>query len=565
MLADDGSETLLAKVFNAVGRNENPAWFKSTLTKIRRARDCGEDIAGFSTQDVEIVERYISLLRRSSKVDFDEIVSLALRIVRQNVWVCELLSSRFRWLLIDEYQDLGGPLHAIVTTLIDKTDLTIFAVGDPDQTIYDFTGAHPKYLAALSERADFRAIRLRFNYRSGRRLIVASQAALAPPEPREYEPDPNREDEGEVFFYEAQPELESHAELITTEIIPELRTRGLAFEEIAILYRQKGVLTTAIQAASTTAAIPFIAEKDSDYPRAILIRWLQECASRAIDENAEVLFENLVRFYHQLCYAAGEIESSPNLEIRIRLYDAVTSFNKPDERLGDWLAQMDAALHFQEMLSGLPEYMDDLSSLQELLAASRPGDRLTDHSVSDFAIDAKLRGKVVLTTLHSSKGRQFDAVILPGLVEGLLPTRRWDRKTRTYMEPSSAALSEDRRLFYVGFTRARKSVAMVSADSYINAYGYRVKLGESRFVTEIRVDALSTMGCGTSLPLSHARFCFNMGCRRSTLRNEWGRFRALRRVNSLRHCDESQHGNLCRDCHCRSGDLRLFRKALSVR
>ena len=89
-----------------------------------------------------------------------------------------------------------------MTTLAEQTDIKIFAVGDPDQTIYGFTGADPIYLTKLSEREDFQAIRLRFNYRSGRRLIGAAEAALAPEEPRSYEPNPEQSDLGEVYFHE---------------------------------------------------------------------------------------------------------------------------------------------------------------------------------------------------------------------------------------------------------------------------------------------------------------------------------------------------------------------------
>ena len=84
---------------------------------------------------------------------------------------------------MDEYQDLGGPLHRIVEEFAEA-GIQIFAVGDPDQSIYEFAGAEPAYLTSLSERSEFRTVRLKFNYRSGRRLIAASQAALAPSEPR---------------------------------------------------------------------------------------------------------------------------------------------------------------------------------------------------------------------------------------------------------------------------------------------------------------------------------------------------------------------------------------------
>ena len=184
---------------------------------------------------------------------------------KENSWVCEMLSTRFPWLIVDEYQDLGGPLDKIVNSLTTKAHVKVFAVGDPDQTIYDFTGANPKYLAALSRRPDFTEVRLKFNYRSGRQLIDASQAALAPAEPRNYRPDPGRDDEGEVLFYGAEPELESHAALIATEIIPEMQARRVPLDEIAILYRQPSVARSSPQSEEqlADANIPFIAGKDS--------------------------------------------------------------------------------------------------------------------------------------------------------------------------------------------------------------------------------------------------------------------------------------------------------------
>jgi DNA helicase-2/ATP-dependent DNA helicase PcrA len=193
------SELLLSKALSQHLPEVRPEYYTATITRFRRARFCGEDTSGFDDRDLPAVEEYEALLAAEQFIDFEAMVGQALEMVRAHGWIRELLAARFPWMIVDEYQDLGGPLHAIVTTLIDRAGVRVFAVGDPDQTIYDFTGADPRYLQELAGRQDFRSIRLKFNYRSGRKLIDASQAALAPEQPRDYRPDPKRDDQGEVI------------------------------------------------------------------------------------------------------------------------------------------------------------------------------------------------------------------------------------------------------------------------------------------------------------------------------------------------------------------------------
>src|SRR5882724_1749764 len=159
----------------AINRNlpeTKPEFYRVTMTRYRRARFCNEDISGFDDRNEKVLSDYEQALNGQKLIDFEGMVGLALQLIRGHSWIRGLLSARFSWLAVDEYQDLGGPLHAIVTALIDA-GINVFAVGDPDQTIYDFTGADPKYLQALSERPDFTTVRLKFNYRSGRRLRAA--------------------------------------------------------------------------------------------------------------------------------------------------------------------------------------------------------------------------------------------------------------------------------------------------------------------------------------------------------------------------------------------------------
>ncbi|MCW5805907.1 MAG: ATP-dependent helicase, partial [Deltaproteobacteria bacterium] len=213
VISERAAGALLERIASASIADVYMPSFKPTSTRIRRALACGESVAGFDDRDVAAVKRYEAKLVKQGAVDFEAMVLRSVDLVQRHSWIRQLLASRFPWIVVDEYQDLGGPLHKIVTSLADLAGVKVFAVGDPDQTVYDFTGAHPKYLDELAKRADFRGIRLRFNYRSGGDLIVASQAALAPDDgPRPYLPDPKRVDRGKVVFKKAKDHLEGHAQ-----------------------------------------------------------------------------------------------------------------------------------------------------------------------------------------------------------------------------------------------------------------------------------------------------------------------------------------------------------------
>ncbi|MGH2350755.1 MAG: 3'-5' exonuclease, partial [Chloroflexota bacterium] len=147
-----------------------------------------------------------------------------------------------------------------------------------------------------------------------------------------------------------------------------------------------------------------------------------------------------------------EGEGSPALVTRRRLLDALSVAQDPEVPLAQWLRAFDAALGLSRLLERAVGFGDDLelAALTELICRAEPGGPLASHRFVDFAADGRVVGKVVLTTLHSAKGRELDAVILPGLVEGVLPPRAYTRSA------AAQTLAEARRLFYVGFTRARR-------------------------------------------------------------------------------------------------------------
>jgi DNA helicase-2/ATP-dependent DNA helicase PcrA len=457
--------------------------------RYRRKVVCGEDVTGFDDRDPLVVQDYIARLDAEGLVDFEGIIAAALEMIRTYPLVCDYLSARFPWLLVDEYQDLGGPLHQIVLSLIQQAGIKAFAVGDPDQTVYDFTGADPKYLNELVARPDFEAIRLRFNYRSGRRLIVASEVALAPSEPRNYQPAPNRKDLGEVYFEEAENGYEGQAAHIAQELIPVLDRQGIPRDEVAILYRSKGKLFKALARELTDAGIQYVAERDGLYPRSPFVKWLQSCAAWAISDlsNADVTFDEVLGSFVSFRRAAGlEYLDGGSLESRRTLYSVLTGIPDRSMPIAEWLDKFERGIKLSELLTLAGDQPDAIEDFDTLFAQASSGGAIEAYTVGDFANEGRIAGKITVTTLHSSKGRQFDAVIMPGLQESVIPRMDWNRSQRKYVDPAVSRMREDRRLFYVGFTRARKSVFLVFSPSFVNDYGYQVNLGESRFVTEIR-------------------------------------------------------------------------------
>lgn len=471
-------------------RSLYPGTFKPEITRIRRAVACGESVDGYDKAVKEAAVAYNRALAAQGLLDFEGMVLAALRLIERYEIVRELLAARFAWLVVDEYQDLGGPLHRIVSVLRTQAGIKVFAVGDPHQTIYDFTGASPRYLEELATAPGVRAIQLRLNYRSGRRLIDASQAVLALTTPLDYGTPPSRTDPGEVLIHDVSGGIDAQLRLVVEEVIPTLRAAGTPFEQIAILYSQRGTVDMLRETTRVLDAveIPYNAERDDAFPRGPLVRWLQRAAAWTLkwsEGQADgVAFADLAREYRRLGRAAGEdLDRAAGRHRREHLFQALTTSAAPEAPVGPWLIAMEAELELRSMLKLIPSKRDDLDDLELLLRAAARSLPLT---LVEFAADGRLIGRVVITTYHSSKGRQFDAVILPGVQEGLAPRRRWNWRANRFYDVDLTKLPEERRLFYVALTRARRWAHLLASPSYTTSKGVAVPLGPSRFLDEVR-------------------------------------------------------------------------------
>ena len=459
------------------GVNEQAQWFETTLSNIRKDIACGDDLTAHDPRHIEVAVQYEDLLREHDRIDFDAMTFEGLRIVENHPAIADLIVARYPWLAVDEYQDLGGALHRLLLSL-QAAGAHVFAVGDPDQCVYEFSGARPSTVTKLLEIDEFLPVHLKYNYRNGTTLIASAQAALA--QTRTYEADPDRLDPGEVILHRCPDGLKAHVSAIINETLPDLVNRGVRLDEIAILYPGKGPLLDLLAAELEASDTPHRLERESRFPTSPSMRWLQRCASFALSTpgSAESLTE-LAAFLLRLSTDAGALLFKDELRLKATLFSVLDGEARHDDELFEWLSRVAGLLDLTDLLlrSGNPDEAESLTELIDQLGA----ESRAPLTIADFASGAVVEGRVVVTTYHSSKGRQFDVVLLPGLQQTLVPRARWDPRTRQ-METKN--MEEERRLFYVALTRCREMAVLYYSDSFKNKKGYRVE-GHSIFIDEI--------------------------------------------------------------------------------
>ncbi|MYT91908.1 UvrD-helicase domain-containing protein [Streptomyces sp. SID8359] len=495
VLSKAAIEALLQRCFDQVGIGEVLAQYRvPQSTKIRRALACNEDLDSFDPREVQAALLYEEQLLLRGVIDFEAMVIRAVHLVREHAHVRDLLRARFPHLVVDEYQDLGGVLHELVLALRDLAGIIVFAVGDTDQSVYGFTGADAKYLTELADRPDFRDLELEVNYRSGQDIITVAEAALGLPHgrlAREGAPP------GDVKIEQVEGGLQDHAR-VTCDLVEQAQSKGISPERIAILYPARGRLLDDVRRELTRRELDFRHEGDDKLPAGSLSRFVQRCAARAVTnyqihaasnaDRADMLRRaqapSLASLARTLTTLRTEARLAPPPS-RLFLPRALQECLDPEELYPAdapalaWLEQLRACLALDEVAAGHPD-QDNTSSLDGLAGLCWSKGLVLQY----LARGEEVVGKVLLATYHAAKGREFDTVVLPGLLQGLIPHdvpaggNRWRK-------PTEAELEEQRRTFYVALTRAESTVNMIVGSGYETKNGYWMSFGPSNFVIEM--------------------------------------------------------------------------------
>ena len=530
ILDADDQQRLVKQLLQAEGIDDKKWPARMVLTVLQRWKDRGltpDKVSPGDGGDIaagrlhEIYRLYQDRLRVLNAADFGDLLLLNLKLFQENADVLEKYQQQFAYILVDEYQDTNVAQY-LWLRLLAQGHRNICCVGDDDQSIYGWRGAEIGNI--LKFEKDFpgaAVIRLEQNYRSTTRILAAAGALIAQNEERLGKTLWTEGDEGDPLLVRGLWDGEEEARTVADEIEAHQR-RGTPLEQIAILVRA-GFQTREFEERFITLGLPYRVVGGARFYERLEIRdaiaYLRLihqpsddlAFERIINKPARGIGKTTMQAIHALARAserplmdcartllasdelrpAGRRALSEIVETFARWRDLATHMPH-----GDLAATVLDESGYTEMWQKdkSPEAPGRLENLKELVSAMQEfetlGGFLEHISLVMENTVASQGAQVSLMTLHAAKGLEFDVVFLPGWEEGVFPNQR------ALDENGAAGLEEERRLAYVGITRARRQVE-ISFAANRRLHGLWQSAIPSRFVQELpneHVEIMSESG-----------------------------------------------------------------------
>lgn len=451
----------------------------------------------------KLYRAYEGYKERHEKLDFDDMLTQCYQLLREDVAVREYWQRKYKFILVDEFQDVNQAQFACLQILAEKHQ-NLFVVGDDDQSIYAFRGARPDFLLhfpTLYPAA--KKVTLNTNYRSTERIVNLAERVIGNNEVRFVK---NMKGIGEagdkVTFFLAEDAAKEAAHI--AEKIGRLLDEGVPLTEIAVIYRtnlQGGAFARELYkrgipydlrdnsgnvyehwVAKDLLAYLLLAEnEESDSALRRILNKPKRYIGKDLLAEAEAMPYTLLRSFFVCPSLKGwQEENLENLRIDLNQirkrtpYDALKYIRKVigyDEYLEEFAAyRRTSAQVLQEIADEIMETAKDCADVRSFREQL---ERLSLQMKEQSRKKGQKRNGVALMTMHGAKGLEFRAVFLPSLVEGIVPH-----------EKGMDTVAEERRLFYVAMTRASEKLCL---SAILQRYEKERK--PSRFLAEMGLDA----------------------------------------------------------------------------
>ena len=510
ILDSDDTLTVIKRILKELNLDPkiyNPTAIKNKISGCKNELITPDGYERFAVSEyekvvLEVYRRYSKTLKRNNSLDFDDLLVLPLKLFKEHKEVLEKYQDRFRYVLIDEYQDTNEAQY-LLSKMISAKYKNICVVGDPDQAICSWRGANYKNILNFEkDYKDSTTILLEENYRSTKNILDAANCVIKNNQGRKEKNLWSKNGDGDkLTYYRAYDEREE-AQYVIREI-KKMLTNGVKEEEIAVLYRtnaQSRILEEEFLKANlpfrVVGSFYFYARKEikdliaylrlihnkkdnvsllriiNTPKRGIGLKTIQNLIEKA-DREETSIYEAITN--------GKELEFKKIIEDLKKVSDSVTLTELVDKVLDasgmKKELENEKSLEADIRLENLEEFKSITKSFEEREGVISLEDFLLEVSlVSDVEEYKDGHDRISLMTVHSVKGLEFDNVFVVGLEEGIFP------HMNSLMD--SQQLEEERRLCYVAITRARKKLYLVNARRRV-LFGKDQVNPASRFIQEI--------------------------------------------------------------------------------
>ena len=518
IIDSDDTNTIIKKLLkemNLDSKQYSPSYVRNRISFIKnQLLTDGELDRLFNTPMdkvvVEVYHRYNNKLKTSASVDFDDLLLLPVNLFKERKDILEYYQDKYRYILIDEYQDTN-PVQYKLSVMLSNKYKNIFVVGDMNQSIYAFRQADFRNISNFEK--DFKGakvIKLEHNYRSTNNILSAANEVIKHnTERKDLKLFSDNGDGVKIKYMRAYDE--KHEIALVIDEIKHLLSEGYKNEDIAILYRTNAQ-SRAIEDVFLAKGIPykvfgsyyFYNRKEIkdliSYLRLIYnphdeisLRRVINTPKRGIGESAIAAIEERAKQQNISMFDAletrKELEFKEIIEDLIKRSESLSLTELIDEVLerSGMKKELESskALEDEIRLENLMEVKSITASFEERTGSANLGDFLEEVSlIADISNHTEDGDVVTLMTLHSAKGLEFPVVFLVGMEEGLFP------HNMSLMENN---LEEERRLCYVGITRAKERLYLTNAKRRM-LYGKENMNIPSRFISEIDEKLIEKIG-----------------------------------------------------------------------